>query len=83
MQICDLDDPDLAIADIMRRWPDTISVFTAHRMLCVGCLVGPFHTIDDACTEYRLEPAVLRAELRAAIRSGAAKAPPTDAAAPR
>lgn len=76
----DLQDPDLPIADLMRRWPATIAVFTAHGMLCVGCLVGPFHTIEDACAEYGLEPAALLAELRAAIRSAAAPEAQADAA---
>ena len=72
--MCDphLDDPDLPIADMMRRWPETMSVFIAHGMLCVGCLVGPFHTIDDACAEYGIDPKSLLAELQAVVRSAAA-----------
>jgi AGCS family alanine or glycine:cation symporter len=26
-----------------------------HKMLCVGCLVNPFHTVIDACAEYGLD----------------------------
>lgn len=32
-----LEDPDLPLADLMTRWPQTIPVFIRHRMLCVGC----------------------------------------------
>ena len=72
MPALDLDDPDLPIADIMRRWPETVSVFIAHDMVCVGCLVGPFHTIDDVCAEYGLDRKLMLADLRAVVTSGAA-----------
>ena len=52
----------------MTAWPATIPVFLRHRMLCVGCLIAPFHTIADACKEYGLDEAAFAAELRAAAR---------------
>jgi hybrid cluster-associated redox disulfide protein len=74
-----LEDPDLALADMMRYWPATVPVFIGHGMLCVGCLIGPFHTIDDACTEYGLDPENLLAELRAAVRAAAGPEAPAGA----
>uniref|UniRef100_UPI004048D7BB hypothetical protein n=1 Tax=Yoonia sp. TaxID=2212373 RepID=UPI004048D7BB len=62
-----LDDPDLLLEDMMARWPETIGVFLRHKMLCVGCLVAPFHTLVDACAEYGLEIEALNAELAACI----------------
>lgn len=62
-----LDDPDLPLAYLMALWPRTIPVFMRHRMLCVGCLIGPFHTLSDACTEYGLDQSDLLAELNNAI----------------
>jgi hybrid cluster-associated redox disulfide protein len=62
-----LDDPDMALDTLMTLWPETITVFLRHRMLCVGCMVGPFHTVIDACREYNLDEWVFRAELQAAI----------------
>lgn len=61
-----LDDPDLSLADLMRHWPDTIPVFLRHKMLCVGCLISPFHTIVDACAEYGLDEREFLAELQEA-----------------
>ena len=58
-----LDDPDLPLADLMTEWPQTIPVFLRHQMLCVGCLVGPFHTVTDACAEYHLDQDMFLAEL--------------------
>lgn len=63
------DDPDMPLADLMTRWPSTIPVFVRRRMLCVGCLVSPFHTVGDACAEYGLDEAEFMAELAAAARS--------------
>lgn len=63
MRHSNLDDPDLALADLMTKWPQTIPVFVRHKMLCVGCLVSPFHTIADACAEYHLDEDVFLAEL--------------------
>ena len=59
-----LDDPDLPLADLMTEWPQTIPVFMRHRMLCVGCLVSPFHTVADACAEYHLDEDRFLAELK-------------------
>ena len=61
-----LDDPDLPLADLMTTWPQTIPVFVRHRMLCVGCLVSPFHTVTDACAEYHLDEDAFLTELRQA-----------------
>ncbi len=61
-----LDDPDLMLSDLMTQWPQTVPVFLRHKMLCVGCLISPFHTILEACTEYHLDPGAFVAELKAA-----------------
>ncbi|AUJ65907.1 hypothetical protein B9057_15885 (plasmid) [Aestuarium zhoushanense] len=55
------------LGELINRWPATVPVFLGHKMLCVGCLVNPFHTIADACLEYDLEPLEFVAELNAAI----------------
>ncbi|MFD0860523.1 DUF1858 domain-containing protein [Roseovarius aquimarinus] len=62
-----LDDPDLPLADLMKYWPQTLPVFIRHGMLCVGCLIAPFHTVLDACVEYGLDEARFRAELFDAV----------------
>ncbi len=62
-----LENPDLPLDDLMASWPQTIPVFMRHKMLCVGCLVNPFHTVKDACAEYGLDETAFYAELRLAI----------------
>jgi|TARA_B110000908_G_C10000489_1_gene333913 hybrid cluster-associated redox disulfide protein len=63
-----IDDPDLPLGALMTQWPDTITVFMRHKMLCVGCLVNPFHTVIDACAEYGLDVDAFYAELAASIK---------------
>ncbi len=62
----DIDDPELALDTIMTIWPQTIAVFLHHKMLCVGCMVNPFHTVIDACREYHLDEQLFRIELHKA-----------------
>ena len=61
--------PDMTIDAIMRRWPHTVAVLLKHRMLCVGCPIGPFHTITDACREHEIDEPAFVAELETAIRA--------------
>lgn len=63
-----MNDPDLPLEVLMAEWPDTIAVFLRHKMLCVGCLVNPFHTVLDACREYDLDVDIFYAELAASLR---------------
>ncbi len=65
-----IDDPDLPLADLMATWPQTLPVFLRHQMLCVGCLISPFHTIVDACEEYGLDEESFVAELIRAVEAG-------------
>lgn len=58
---------DLSVMDIMDRWPETLSVFLRHKMLCIGCSVAPFHTVEDACVEHDLDVEIVRNELDAVI----------------
>lgn len=69
-------DPDMSVDEIMRRWPATIRVMIRHRMLCIGCPIGIFHTVADAAAAHSMEETALAAELFAAMKSDpAADAP--------
>jgi hybrid cluster-associated redox disulfide protein len=54
------------VDDVMQRWPATIRIFLDFRMDCVGCPIGSFHTIDEACREHRIAIDGFLAKLRAA-----------------
>lgn len=63
----DLNDPRMVLSDLLRLHPETAAVFVGPSMLCVGCPIAPFHTISDACREYRLDEVEFRASLAAVI----------------
>jgi len=69
MRAPNYDDPDLPLSELMTLWPQTIPVFLRHKMLCVGCMVGPFHTITDACTEYHLDYDAFMEEVSCAMKA--------------
>ncbi|TIO04685.1 DUF1858 domain-containing protein [Mesorhizobium sp.] len=65
-------DPDVTVDEIMRRWPTTIRVMIRHRMLCVGCPIGAFHTVSDACREHEISEEDFVLELEAAMAGSVA-----------
>ena len=46
---------DFIVADVLARWPQTISVFMRHRMACVGCPIAPFETLAEVVAIYELD----------------------------
>lgn len=60
-------DPDMPVDEIMRRWPATVGVMMRHGMLCIGCPIGGFHTVTEACEEHGLEETAFVSELLTAM----------------
>jgi hybrid cluster-associated redox disulfide protein len=54
------------VDDVMQRSPATIRIFLDFGMNCVGCPIGSFHTIEDACREHGTAIDGFLAKLRAA-----------------
>lgn len=61
-------DPSMTVDEIMVRWPGTIRVFIRNRMLCIGCPIGVFHAVADACAAHGLDEESFSRELLAAVR---------------
>ena len=64
-------DPNMTVDEIMRRWPETIRVMIHNRMLCIGCPIGIFHTVADACDAHRIDVDAFSEELLSAMRTDA------------
>jgi hybrid cluster-associated redox disulfide protein len=60
-------DPEMPLSQLMLDLPETVAVFERYGMLCVGCLVGPFHNLSDACLEHEVDEDEFAAALDAAI----------------
>ncbi len=57
----------LTAAEVMQRWPATISVFIRHCAACVGCPFAPFETLAEIPTVYGLQLDELLRELQQTI----------------
>lgn len=69
-----IDFDDMPVSDIMRRWPATIAVFIDLELNCIGCPIGPFHTLADAAHEHGVALAALNAGINDAIAGEATAA---------
>ena len=67
MIVPDIDNADMPLQVLFNGWPEAVSVFVSHGMLCFGCPIAPFHTVIEACLEYGLDETAFRRELHAAI----------------
>ncbi|TPM89928.1 MULTISPECIES: DUF1858 domain-containing protein [unclassified Mesorhizobium] len=59
---------DMVVDEIMRKWPATVAVVLRYKMLCVGCPIGAFHTVTEACREHQVDEGDFLVELEFAIR---------------
>jgi hybrid cluster-associated redox disulfide protein len=62
---------DMTMDEIMQRWPATVHVALRHGLLCIGCPIASFHTVDDAIHEHGLDEETFRRDLLAAIEEPA------------
>jgi len=44
--------PQTPIDTIIKRWPETIPVFLAYGMNCVGCAMTSFETLEEVLKNY-------------------------------
>ncbi|MFC5387381.1 DUF1858 domain-containing protein [Aquamicrobium segne] len=58
---------DMSMNEIMRQWPATIRVVLDHGLLCVGCPIALFHTVDDAVRVHGIDGEEFRKALMEAI----------------
>lgn len=58
---------DMTMDEIMRTWPAAIRVVLDHGLLCVGCPIAGFHTVEDAIREHGIDGTRFRTALFAVI----------------
>ena len=54
---------DMTVAEVLERWPETVSVFQDLKTACVGCAMAPFDTMADVAQNYDMELAELMTAL--------------------
>lgn len=60
-------EPDLTVAEVLERWPQTVLAFQRLKAACVGCTMAPFDTLRDVAGFYDYELEDVMAAMRAAI----------------
>uniref|UniRef100_A0A7C4PLF2 DUF1858 domain-containing protein n=1 Tax=Anaerolinea thermolimosa TaxID=229919 RepID=A0A7C4PLF2_9CHLR len=60
--------PHIMVAQIMERYPETISVFLRHHMSCVGCSLSAFDTLADAALVHDIPLDLLIHDLTRAVQ---------------
>lgn len=58
---------DMTMDEIMHAWPATIRVVLDHGLLCVGCPIAGFHTVEDAIREHEIDGTRFRTQLLAVV----------------
>lgn len=55
---------DMTVDQVMARWPATMRVFMDFKLSCVGCPIATFHSVDEACSEHKIDGAAFLAALQ-------------------
>ncbi len=58
---------DMAIGDVVDKWPETITVFAKHGMHCVGCTIASFETIEQGAKAHEMDLDKLLDDLNKAV----------------
>ena len=56
---------NMMVDQVMSRWPATIRIFLDFKMVCVGCPIAMFHSVDDASREHQVDSAAFLRALQA------------------
>jgi len=59
----------ITIKELLERYPTAINVFIERKMLCVGCPVQAYHTLEEAARIYGVTLSVLMESVRHAIQT--------------
>ncbi|MBW2977772.1 DUF1858 domain-containing protein [Candidatus Woesearchaeota archaeon] len=58
---------DMAIGEVVNKWPATIDVFMKHGMHCMGCAIASFENIEQGATAHGIDVKKLVDDLNKAI----------------
>jgi len=64
-------EPGLTVAEVLERWPQTVSAFQQLKTACVGCTMAPFDTLRDVANIYKIDLDEVMGAMREAIARAA------------
>jgi hybrid cluster-associated redox disulfide protein len=54
---------DMAIGDVLKKYPQSLKVFLSHGLMCVGCAVARFENIEQGATAHGINVDALMKDL--------------------
>lgn len=58
---------DMTIAEVVQKYPQTVSVFLAHGLMCFGCAIARFENIEQGALAHGIDVDALIKDLNAAV----------------
>jgi hybrid cluster-associated redox disulfide protein len=58
----------MTVEDVLKKWPQTYSVFRNRKTDCIGCLLQRFCSIQDVAETYELSAQELVGDLERCVR---------------
>jgi hybrid cluster-associated redox disulfide protein len=46
---------EMTVAEVLEKWPGTVSVFQELKTACVGCAMAPYDTLADVARIYDMD----------------------------
>ncbi len=60
--------PQLTVADLLMHWPQAVPIFLRRHMVCPGCSMAAFESLEDAARIYGVDLNQLLSELRGLVK---------------
>jgi hybrid cluster-associated redox disulfide protein len=54
---------DMAIGDVLKKYPESLKVFLSHGLMCVGCAVARFENIEQGAMAHGINVDALMKDL--------------------
>ena len=58
---------EMAIGDVLKKYPESLKVFLSHGLMCVGCAVARFENIRQGATAHGIDVDTLIKDLNEAV----------------
>lgn len=58
---------DMTVAEVLEKWPGTVSVFQELKTACVGCVMAPYDSLADVARIYDIELSGIMSTLQVAV----------------
>jgi len=58
---------EMAIGEIVTKYPQTVRVFLTHGLMCIGCAAARFENLEQGATAHGIDVEALLKDLNAAV----------------